>query len=110
MPRESVHWQWHWMPPQHWPRLNGSPEWLRWSGLDWKNVRRGSGSYVYSERFVIVPIWVLIVACAGLTYWAWRRAREGERQRMLVGHCMACGYDLRATPARCPECGGRGQR
>jgi hypothetical protein len=53
---------------------------------------------------VAIPQW-LVVALLGI--WPARRliAALRWRSRLRGGHCPRCGYDIRATPDRCPECG-----
>jgi hypothetical protein len=53
------------------------------------------------EREVYVNLWLLLAAFTVLPA---IRLRPRHR-RPRPGHCLICGYDLRASPTRCPECG-----
>ena len=50
------------------------------------------------------PNW-FIVALFGVLPAIWFVRFRRRRERLLQGRCRRCGYDLRATPQRCPECG-----
>jgi hypothetical protein len=54
-----------------------------------------------------VPHWGVVLGSAVLpAAWVMHRRRKAvAAKRIARGECAACGYDLRATPGRCPECG-----
>lgn len=55
----------------------------------------------------IVPCWFLsVLTCVLPGGWLIGHGRRRQRQRRIAaGLCVRCGYDLRSTPDRCPECG-----
>jgi hypothetical protein len=60
---------------------------------------------VQRRLFVSVPYWFMTLLSAAPTLWLVRAVRGRRRQPGHDRRCRSCGYDLRATPDRCPECG-----
>jgi len=78
----------HW----YWPILGiHSRAWPAPNATTWENV------------YISVPDWMLIVAAGILPMVWWARWRQMRLRRK--GLCLNCGYDLRASSERCPECG-----
>ena len=65
-------------------------------GFGWENKLR--------SLVLVVPFWFLVILFSVLPLASIRRALR-DRKRHAHGLCPHCGYDLRATPGRCPECG-----
>ena len=68
---------------------------FRWQSMEYSNE---------SSRELWIPLWFIaaIVAIPGAVWLNQFRRRRPKGGQVL---CSTCGYDLRATPDRCPECG-----
>lgn len=58
-------------------------------------------------RTLVVPFWIPF-GLIGHVVWRLRFSPANlRRRRIKLGLCLACGYDLRASKERCPECGSK---
>jgi hypothetical protein len=74
-------------------------------GFSWADVRwrTGFGNDLARSLTITIPYWALTLAASlspGVAIY-----RLSRKRRPAPGMCRKCGYDLRATPDRCPECG-----
>jgi hypothetical protein len=109
------------LPPQGYPPIRSTRVWGQgvwtdgWVALDALGFGLAFTHVTWSpetprdDRHVTVrvPLWTL--AFVSLVLPAIRllfRARRRLHENLAVGgFCPSCGYDLRASPQRCPECG-----
>jgi hypothetical protein len=79
---------WAWNKPWAFAAISGFPPIEGTFRVSW---------LAYIVAFAIPPVTHLFL---------WRR----KRRRRRLGLCDACGYDLRESPERCPECGAANRR
>jgi hypothetical protein len=63
--------------------------------------QRGVAELVWDCRIITVPLWAIALGFSLLPTICLRPFHR----RPPPGRCAKCGYDLRATPLCCPECG-----
>ncbi|HEY7116435.1 MAG TPA: hypothetical protein VH475_07615 [Tepidisphaeraceae bacterium] len=74
-----------------------------WAGFryfSWDATRvRNASRWEAVAPFWAIALLLSVPSAARGCFWL------GHRRRHRAGLCPTCGYDLRATPERCPECG-----
>jgi hypothetical protein len=83
------------------------PSWLVLSpppGHYWLGFGYFADSSFLRATGLMMPHWAAALVFAVLPA-RWGMLRRRAASRFNRGLCAVCGYDLRATPGRCPECG-----
>lgn len=96
---------WHWESGPSWHGL-GAWRQLYWFEFFWfTDQLTWDPAFAESKFDIGMPYWVPVGASlvlpVGWSVVTLRRRRRDQRS----GQCRKCGYDLRASHDRCPECG-----
>ena len=75
---------------------------LQFAGIGYSSIDYSSNGSM-KRTAIYLPHWLLALAFALLPAWSvWAAI---VRKKPKPGYCDHCGYDLRASTERCPECG-----
>jgi len=106
----STRWNYGWeLTTKDWPHISQRLRTFRFLGFEFQQLQSLSDRPSYWTRFGFT----IAAPCSFLTLLLGtppliRILRTVRRYRRRARNaCPACGYDLRATPNQCPECGAR---
>jgi hypothetical protein len=108
LPKPDAHLlrQWHFRSEHATNYRPSDPPWFNVLGLAFCNAPATRGRSD-SRIYLMIPGWASLLATAALPGLYLARTAKTRRRRRIrnEGRCLICGYDLRGTPERCPECG-----
>ncbi|MCH8964385.1 MAG: hypothetical protein IIB58_05455 [Planctomycetes bacterium] len=81
--------------------------WRNWNPIRpfrWDNSTITWRGATYRTKTISFPHWLFVLVFSIPLFVAGKRVYR-RRKRKKLGLCVKCGYDLRASKDRCPECG-----